>query len=344
MLGILYESDEWSDWKLAQELKALLGTSSVCMINMEDDDAIIRAASCDLLVSRVFASACFRGHEHAHLAMEMLQIDKRTKDIPLINPARAHRFEIDKYLTTKTLDAAGIAVPSIIAIGLPAEILDQDRISKTNEADAANKVNKNDGVNKADKVDRVTNFYGYRSLDQWPYPCIIKPNCGGRTTYTVVAYTPDEVCTFLQTVPEYDFIVENYIEPTKGFLTRVEVVDGKIALIVKRSVAQNGLSSYHEGSTYELYSECPRDVIEEVLNAARLLDIQFGSFDVIENTAGNFIIDANSVSNVSEDCTDLFNLDLMNAYAQALAKRYRAYMTSSSCIASRHQELNKKEL
>ena len=41
--------------------------------------------------------------------------------IPLINPGRAHHFEIDKRLATETLRNAGITAPAIIAGGIPAE-------------------------------------------------------------------------------------------------------------------------------------------------------------------------------------------------------------------------------
>ena len=99
---------------------------------------------------------------------------------------------------------------------------------------------------------------------------------------------------------------------------------------MKRSVAASGLSSYHEGSTYELYPDCPAAVTDAVLEAARILDIQFGSFDVIEAAEGNFIIDANSVSNVSEDCTELFGFDLMAAYARALAARYHTLRNATN--------------
>ena len=59
-----------------------------------------------------------------------------------------------------------------------------------------------------------------------------------------------------------------------------------------------------------------------VLAAGRLLGIEFGSFDVVETAGGGaFIIDANSVSNVSEDCTELFGIDLMREYATAIARR-----------------------
>ena len=89
MIGILYESDEWSDWKLGRELEAALAENALAeavpaetnsqtatresdaadnswrhvrMINMEDADAVEQARSCAMLVSRVFASAAFRGH------------------------------------------------------------------------------------------------------------------------------------------------------------------------------------------------------------------------------------------------------------------------------------------
>ena len=307
MIGILYESDEWSDWKLAHELEVLLGPDSVCMIDMEGADPVSQALSCDLLVSRVFASARFRGHERSHAVMERVIAETEAQGIPLINPARAHAFEIDKRLATETLREAGITAPEIIACGSPEELL-QVRVGETAAVEGALPDNS-----------AATN----PSLESWPYPCIIKPNCGGRTTYTAVLHSPSQAHDFLEKAPDLVFIVEEYIEAVKGFLTRVEVVDGQIALVVKRSVAANGLSSYHEGSTYELYPDVPDAVIDDVLAAARLLDISFGSFDVIEAASGNFIIDANSVSNVSEDCTDLFKLDLMAVYAQALAARYQ---------------------
>lgn len=310
MIGILYESDEWSDWKLGRELEAALTDNSrhpVRMINMEDTDAVEQALSCDLLVSRVFASAAFRGHEQAHHAMEELVALTDDKGIPLINSGRAHHFEIDKRLATETLRAAGISVPAIIAWGTPA------KLGATTDVAAP---------------DQPT-------PDQWPYPCIIKPNCGGRTTHTAVLRNPADARVFLAKAPDLAFIVEPYIEAAGGFLTRIEVVDSRIALVVKRSVAASGLSSYHEGSTYELYPDCPAAVTSVVLEAARILDIQFGSFDVIEAAEGNFIIDANSVSNVSEDCTELFDFDLMAAYAQALAARYRELKATR---ASRYTE------
>ena len=61
---------------------------------------------------------------------------------------------------------------------------------------------------------------------------------------------------------------------------------------------------------------------DAALRAARALGIGFGSFDVIETRHGAYFIDANSVSNVSEDCTELFGFDLMRAHARGMARRY----------------------
>ena len=409
MIGVLYESDEWSDWKLGRELEAacaritghveaaaegrlgttgadgdvgpvtghfeddvpteLCGTTAgkpataqrsespasagcvasadspgapsmrfVRMVNVEEPDCVEQAKRCELLVGRVFASAPFRGHFRAHGAMERVIAMADERGIPLINPGRAHRFEIDKRLATDTLRAAGIDAPAIVAWGTPEQLLAKAGAEHVDWAcasatfhDVAGNCEDEiasdgqaafvlcDGIKRVSKPENMSR----ETVESWPYPCIVKPNCGGRTTHTAVLHDPSQAQAFLESAPAMEFIVEPFVESRGGFLTRLELVDGKLALAVKRSVAANGLSSYHEGSTYELYPDCPEPVVDAVLAAGRLLGIEFGSFDVIESDEGNVIIDANSVSNVSEDCTELFGgFDLMAAYAQAIAARW----------------------
>lgn len=334
MIGILYESGEWSDFKLARELEeALAGPDGVGgevrLVDMTAEGCVERALACDFLVSRVFASAVFRGHGQAHENMEMLVRALDDAGIPMVNASRAHFFEIDKRAAAEAMECGGVLVPQVLACGTATELL---------------------GL-----------------ADAWAYPCIIKPNCGGRSTCTFVAHTAGEARSFLAAaagsgmregqkgvaagdgdvldqdfegeagfdaaeaaigkvdadIAQMRFIVEEFLVSRGGFLTRVELVDGSVLFAVKRSVAENGLSSYHVGSTYKMYRDCPDAVIDAVLRAARLLDIRYGSFDVIETSKGPFVIDANSVSNVSEDCTDLFGIDLMREYARALAANYR---------------------
>lgn len=90
--------------------------------------------------------------------------------------------------------------------------------------------------------------------------------------------------------------------------------------MVKRGVAENGLSAYRFGSTYQLYPDVSSEIVEDCETAAAALGFTFGSFDVIESEAGNFFIDANSVSNVSEDNTEMFGRDLMREHAEEIAR------------------------
>lgn len=281
-IGVLYESDEWSDHKLAlelhHELLNVFGGGEAVLINMEDSDAIERALACDLLVSRVFASAAFRRHVASLDRMSELIEAAQEKGVPLINPGRAHTFEISKRASTEALMSAGIKTPSVQACAYP------------------------------DKLDP----------DAFAYPCIIKPDCGGRTTHTLCAQTPYEARQFLKQAPDIVFLVEDFIQPEYGYITRAEIINGTPALIVKRSVGADGLSAYHLGSTYALYPECSAELRRVIEAAAQTLDFQFGSFDIIETAQGAYFIDANSVSNVSEDCTEMFGMDLMAEYAKAI--------------------------
>lgn len=279
-IGVLYESDEWSDHKLASELARAFGEHArVQMVDMMRPDAVEQALTCQLLVSRVFASAVFRGHGEAHGRME--ELIRRLEGAPtrLVNPPRAHAFEVDKVASSEALAVAGVPVPKIHAAGCPADI----------------------------------------SLEGVAFPVVIKPACGGRTTQTCIARTIGEAQAFLNAAADIPFLVQEHIDPVRGFVTRVEIVAGEPTLIVKRSVVGNGLSAYRFGSTYAPYPDCPVTIREAATQAAAALGFFFGSFDVIEGERGAFFIDANSVSNASEDCTELFGRDLLREYADALA-------------------------
>lgn len=250
MIGILYESDEWSDWKLEHELEAALAETAraersaqgttlpgaplpssqenshsgtepstsqdalregaasdvawhhVRMINMEKADAVEQAMACDLLVSRVFASAAFRGHRQAHCAMGKIISLADDEGIPLINPGRAHYFEIDKRLATETLRNAGITAPAIIAWGTPTELsVAPDELGNSYAAAFNREEAQEDSIPLPLETEAASGELPLSAPDQWPYPCIIKPNCGGRTTHTAVLRSSTDARAFLNTAP-----------------------------------------------------------------------------------------------------------------------------------------------
>lgn len=289
-IRLLYDSEEWSTYALQRRIQEEgISCDLVCM---EEEISWEQFSDCELVVSRVFASAQFRGHERSLQQMPELIAYLKEKQIPMLNPYQAHFYEVSKELSTRVLSSHGLLTPKVYGTF-------QNRQGEGLEA-----------VFKALPA-------------QIQYPCILKPNCGGRTTYTYIIRSEKELQDTLHQIPAIEMIAEEYMEPVHGFLTRVEVIGGECRLIVKRSVTENGLSAYHLGSKYQDYPDCPRQIREAAVKAMRILDIRFGSLDIIEGRNGFSIIDVNAVSNVSEDNTEMFHFDLMKETAQYIAQQYR---------------------
>ena len=253
------------------------------LVNMEENINKDLFETCNLVVNRVFASSQFRNHQKSLAQTPELLSWLDEKKIPVVNASQAHSYEISKYLSTTTLAKYGISVPDVYGV-----------------------------VRK-----------GKDNSFEMQYPCIMKPNCGGRTNYTFILHNEQEFQNALQQIPDIEMIVEQYIEPVKGFLTRIEVIGGECRLIVKRSVTENGLSAYHLGSKYEIYADCREEIRDTAVKAMELLNIEFGSMDIIENEDGFYIIDINAVSNASEDNTEMFHFDLMLETAKYSVEKYK---------------------
>lgn len=289
-IRLLYESDEWSTYALRDRIQEQgISCDLVCM---EDAIPWEQLSDCDLVVSRIFASAQFRGHERSLGRMPELISYLKENQIPMLNPYQAHFYEVSKELSTRVLREHGLPVPKVYGTFWNQE-----------------------GFGPADVLSMLPE--GLR------YPCIVKPNCGGRTTYTYIIHSEKELQDALLKLPCIEMIAEEYIEPVRGFLTRIEVIGGRCRLIVKRSVTENGLSAYHLGSEYQDYPDCAKEIREAAEEAMSILDIRFGSLDIIEGSSGFFIIDVNAVSNASEDNTEMFHFDLMKETAQYIARQYR---------------------
>ncbi|MGI6006531.1 MAG: ATP-grasp domain-containing protein [Ruminococcus sp.] len=239
---------------------------------------------CELVLNRVFASAGFRGHQKSLEQTPKILEKLEDSGITIINPRAAHFYETDKALTADVLRRQGIPVPRIYGI------------IRKRETDRGNKIS---------------------------YPCILKPNCGGRTTYTYILEDEESLNRALEEIPDVDMLAEEYIKPVRRYLTRIEIIGGECRLILKRSVADNGLSAYHLGSRYQFYPECSRPLRETALYAMEILRIETGSMDVIETEDGFYIIDVNSVSNASEDNTEMFRFDLMLETAKYAVEKYK---------------------
>lgn len=253
------------------------------LICMEEEVSLSDFTDCDLVLNRVFASAQFRNHQRSLEQTPRILKKLEEQGVPIINPAVAHRYETDKAFTADVLRKNYVPVPEIYGI-----------------------------LRKGGKNDFKIS-----------YPCVMKPNCGGRTTYTYILKNEDEFQAACSEMPDIEMLLEKYIEPAYGYLTRIEVIGGECRLILKRGVAENGLSAYHLGSSYQFYPECGEKIKKTAVRTMEILQIETGSMDVIETKNGFYIIDVNSVSNASEDNTEMFHFDLMAETAGYAVKKYK---------------------
>ncbi len=289
-IGILFESKEWSSYKLHSEIEAL-GIDCV-LIDLQNDIDLESLRGFDLIVSRVFASSVFRGHEKSLVQMEKIIAFLKDNEIPMVNTYEAHDYEISKALSTKVLKEHDIGVPEVYGVFFPSDAIDV--------------------ALDQDVTDRIK------------YPCIAKPDCGGRSNATFILNSKDELIESMGFAQKVKYIIQEYIYPIYGYLTRIEIIGGQCKLILKRSVTENGLSSYNLGSKYKNYSDCPKEIKETAVKVMDILSIETGSMDIIENEKGFYVIDVNSVSNVSEDNTEMFQFDLMKETAAYIGKKYRS--------------------
>lgn len=159
-------------------------------------------------------------------------------------------------------------------------------------------------------------------LDKIKYPCIVKPNRGGRSTYTCKVDNREELYEFLKTLPAIDFIYQEYIQSVDNYTLRIEVINGEVFSAVKRSMDEKGISSYHRGAAYEHIHELDKHIENLVINTLNILSIKMGGIDVIVGKNGPYIIDVNATSNFSKAFVDFLRKNPLDKMGDLIIDEY----------------------
>jgi glutathione synthase/RimK-type ligase-like ATP-grasp enzyme len=283
-LGILYDSVEWSNHHLADIIRAA-GIETE-LINLDKEPVCFeRMGRHRLLVNRLFPSAFFRGHVRAFKVAGSVLHTLDDMGIPMVNPYPSFPYDWSKTCAGFALTKHGIPAPRCYAYFTEEEQLDKNSIS---------------------------------------YPCVLKPDCGGRSLYTYILDRRRDLERALGEIPKVPFIVQEHIEPTKKFTTRIEIVGDKVMSVMKRFVGETAISSYHAGSVFKDYQDCPEEVIDSAGRALRILHMDMGSLDIVETDGDKFyLIDINGTSNFSEDNIEMFGYDPMAPMAEYITTRYK---------------------
>ncbi|MGM0502292.1 MAG: ATP-grasp domain-containing protein, partial [Bacillota bacterium] len=290
-IGILYESHEWSSTALRKYIAQQ--EIQVELIDLETEVDIDKILEYDLIVNRVFASAQFRGHQKSLEVVEDILDAAKARDIEVINSYEAHFYEISKYRTTNKLADLGFSVPEIY-----------EYFHSCEEPD-------------------------YKKLN---YPCVLKPDCGGRSRHTHILESELELKSALSEVQEcnFDFIIQEYVPTTEGYITRIEIIGGEHHSTLKRYVVEGGLSAYQLGSEYDNYPDCALEIIDTSIAVLDKLNMELGSLDIIESEDDFYIIDVNSVSNFAPENIEMFGFNLIKDKADYIVKRYQELVKSKS--------------
>jgi ribosomal protein S6--L-glutamate ligase len=291
-VGILFDSIEWSNQHLADIIEKARIETELINLNTEPV-CFNRIGRHALLVNRLFPSAFFRGHQQAYaIARNVLHIANEM-GIEMINPYHAFAYDWSKMCTSVALERHDIPTPQWVAY-----------------------FSQIDQLNKESIV----------------YPCVMKPDCGGRSLHTYILNDERDLDRAIKEIPQMPFLIQAYIHPSKKYTTRIEIVGSHVISVMKRYVGDDGFSSYHAGSVFKDYPECPDKVIASAVKALRVLHIDMGSLDIIETNHNTFsIIDINATSNFSEDNIAMFGYDPIRPMADYIISRYEALASAESC-------------
>ena len=160
------------------------------------------------------------------------------------------------------------------------------------------------------------------SLDKIKFPCIVKPNSGGRSRCTAKVENPDELLEFLKTLPPIEFIFQEYIKSIDNYTLRIEAINGEVFSAVKRSMDENGISSYHRGAVYEKYFKLDKHIEDLVIDTLDILNIRMGGIDLIISNRGPNIVDVNATSNFSKEFVDFLQKNPLNKMGDLIINEY----------------------
>ena len=168
------------------------------------------------------------------------------------------------------------------------------------------------------------------SPDKIKYPCIVKPNVGGRSSCTAKVENAVELLEFLKTLPSIEFIFQEYIKSIDNYTLRIEVINKEVFSAVKRSIDEKGISSYHRGAVYEKGFQLDKNIEDLVIKTLDILNIKMGGIDVIVSDKGPSIIDVNATSNYSKAFVDYLQKNPLDKMGDLIIDEYLKIRESAS--------------
>jgi glutathione synthase/RimK-type ligase-like ATP-grasp enzyme len=196
-IGILDEHPEWSA-RLTAELERRGLQWEKIDHSSHGYDPRERRPPYSVIINRTSPSSHTRGHAGVLFYAEALLDHYGSRNVPVINPVAAYRFEKSKALQIGLFERLGVRYPRTVV------------------------------VNHRDQV--------LKALDRVRFPLVIKPNVGGSGAGIVrfdAREQLEEQLPGLAFGPDGTALVQEYIESEEGAIVRVEVLNGEYLYAIR---------------------------------------------------------------------------------------------------------------
>ncbi len=298
-IGILDEHPEWSARLIAELERRGLPWEKIDH-SSHGYDPRERRPGYSVIVNRTSPSSHTRGHAGVLFYTEALLDHYGFRNVPVINPVAAYRFEKSKALQIGLFERLGVRYPRTVV------------------------------VNHRDQV--------LKALDRVPFPLVIKPNVGGSGA-GIVRFDArehlEEQLPGLAFGPDGTALVQEYIESEEGAIVRVEVLNGGYLYairIVRQADAGFNLcpadicqapapreaaadlsacvTAARPGLSVTRY-DAPREAVDTAIRLARAASIDVAGVEyLVSRTDGQmYFYDINATSNFVANAPDVLGFD-----------------------------------
>ena len=308
-IAILYENEAWM-----APLFASLEDEGVpyepVFANERVFDPTDPAPPWSLAVNKISPSSYLRGHAASIAFARQFLPFLEERSVPVVNGSDAFRLETSKALQLLLLHRLGVRAPAAHVISDPSHLADAAR--------------------------------GLR------FPVIVKPNVGGSGALARRFDDPAELreVADLDLGPDGTGLVQEYLEPLDGSITRIEFLDGDFLYAIKiwstkdsdfnlcpADICQVPGAEIVTGAVSEIAAakkqmrieafDPPGEMIDAVLRIARAgrLDVGGVEYLVAARDGLPYVYDINALSNFVTDADALVGFDPHARFARYLARR-----------------------
>lgn len=152
--------------------------------------------------------------------------------------------------------------------------------------------------------------------DALGYPCVVKECLGSFGQQVYLAEDEDQLAELMKSIGDRGYMIQEYIESSKGHDIRVQVVGGRVVAAMYRYNDNDFRANVTNGGSMKPY-EPDTAQIEMAVKVCEYLGLDFGGIDILFGKEGEPVLcEANSNAHFKNlyDCTGINTADAIMKY------------------------------